>query len=172
MVKWTAGQRSFGGRTLAVGAAAFALASSAAIAVGWRSDAPNARGAPERIGKPAVAHAGPHVGAARLRAMLRRPPVRPVRGVPESCVRSCRAGKRGLRRRIGAAQLRRRVAAPQSSSAASPKLANDPGFAAAVGGTPPDPQIAVSSTHVLVGLVDRVAFYTKSGPLIRRAATR
>ena len=61
----------------------------------------------------------------------------------------------------GAAAARSRLT--QGSSAASPKLANDPGFAAAVGGTPPDPQIAVSSTHVLVGLVDRVAFYTKSG---------
>ena len=113
MVKWTAGQRSFGGRTLAVGAAAFALASSAAIAVGWRSDAPNARGAPERIGKPAVAHAGPHVSAAQLRALLRRPPARPVPGVPESCVGVVPCGEEGSEREgegaAGAAAARSRL---------------------------------------------------------------
>ena len=151
---------------LVFSAAALALAAATPLAVGSKADAPDARPPAKNVGKAAVAHAGPHVGAARLRAMLRRPPLRPLPGVPESCVKVGPCGEEESEEqdwRRASTPVESTPRRPQSSRAASPKLANDPGFAAAVGGTPPDPQIAVSSTHVLVGLVDRVAFYTKSG---------
>src|SRR5262249_44417025 len=93
------------------------------------------------------------------------PPARPIPGIEEACVGKIPCGE--SEPEGGPASDDERAGAPPRSisraSAPSPSLANAPGFGAAVGGTPPDPQIAVSSTHVLVGLVGSISIYTKSG---------
>ena len=149
--------RSWGAR-IGFTAVLIALAAALATTAGTKRTASAFSG--KHIGRAAIAHAGPKISAAHLRSLLRRPPARPVAGVPELCEEEWLCGGS-----MSPGKVRKAAVAPtrtaQAATAISPPPVVD--WAAAIGGQPPDPQIAVSSTHVVVGVVNGVAFYTKDG---------
>ena len=143
-------QRSFITRWLVGVALPLALVAAVALDAGAQDSA--------RIGAPARAQAGGQLSAEAIRGMLERAPRRPERDSPEldeldeEPASASRATPRAL------------AALPSSPAPAEDWLATSGSPpTAAVKGTPPDPQVAVSSTHVVVGLNSGLAFYTKGG---------
>ncbi len=129
-------------------AALLVAASAAVVLVTTRSssDAAEPAQAPstQRIGKPFALHAGPAVTAARLKRLLKRPPKHQAGQPPEFD-----EGSSSVRRPAGV------------DLASSPKPVNS--WPAGPGANPPDPQIAASSTDVVVGNNGVVLFFTKAG---------
>jgi hypothetical protein len=125
-----------------------------------------------RIGSPGPAFAGPPLIAEREARLLRRGPKRAGKQSPEFEVRGERRRKRRYDQ-VGPESspgTPRTAVTPRTAAAISPvpvtswqaKTGTPP--SPTVGqGTPPDPQIAVSSTHVVVGVGSGLLFYTKSG---------
>ena len=139
--------------------AALLVAASAAIVLATRSSSEAADTAKppktERIGKPLTVHAGPRVSAAQLRKLLKRPPRRPSSDGPELNEDDDEATPRT--RKLAASMAPQRVAKPLSPAAVSD-------WDAATGKiSPPDPEIAASSSYVVVGINSGIEFYTKAG---------
>jgi len=153
-----------------------ALAASAALVGATQSDAVRAA-VPRPIGAPGPAFAGPPVTAAELRRLLRAGPttpsnVSPEFGEPGEEGEGDSAHREPAARSIAAAQTPRAVSTPISPAPSvswqamtgQPNCPPGQPLVAATGqGTPPDPQIAVSSTFVVVGVGTGLLLYKKDG---------
>jgi hypothetical protein len=139
------------------------LLAAAVVATTAASAARDAAGAPRaRIGAPGDAEFGGNMSRAEVLRSLQVGPSRPAGEPPEL----------GEPLRLHRVREPNSTAAPSGSSplpSASWQAttggdpANKIKGTPALGGTPSDPQIAVSSSHVVVGANDRLFFYTKNG---------
>ena len=123
----------------------------------------SAIGTVQEIGTPGSPHFGGQVDRSELRRLLRPGPARPS---PEADPDSPPRGEElwSAYRRAPAWELRpTRLAADSPKAVVSWMATTGSPPKRAVGGTPSDPQIAASSTHVVVGANDRMYFYTKGG---------
>jgi len=143
---------------------------AAAVTIGALA-APSARGPGPRVahlgrvGAPLLAHAGPALSAADESRLLRRGPPRASNESPELPGDQEIGGVQGTATAFHATRRVERRTAGSPLPVMSWRATTGTGTPApsAVSQNPPDPQIAVSSTHVVVGVGDRLFFYLKDG---------